>query len=574
MKNCFALLRRHNRASYRAARSCGGKGPAGSDGLRADDLRHGARLGTSAQTDNRPSGRRTAPSSIDKAGNIYTSANKGVVVFSPDGKVIRSFLGDKYSEIHDMKIREEDGTEFIYGARNNNAEGIKFNAQTGEIVLKLPFPEESGLNLKKFNPTAITVAPNGDIFLSDGYASNHIFKFDKTGKYLKHFGSQGNDLKQFNTAHGMTLDTRYDPPRLLICDRNHEPKGRLLHYDLDGNFIDEVVTGLGMPTSAAVQGDYVSVPDLHGRLVILDKSNTIIAVLGHNPDPAKRVNFNVPQDQWIEGIFSGTHGSYWDKDGNLYVQDWNVIGPHHEAGAGQVSGPMARVRYAPDKGTGTICSEDCANGASPRRSFHQRVTTMTQTRFGIVPPLLAVGIVVVLACRSPAAPTLDASNNAGPSSAALTLAPSNFRAQSFTVTNDGLLTQVDVQVGKFAGATSDVTFELRPIVSTLPGNDDRSIIYKTGININDIPVINSLADPPPYVSVDVTAAGIHAKPGEKYAISMRRSGSSPNAAWRAKPNNYSGGNGFFRSLLSSAWSPTTDDYGFQTWVDPTTDGPL
>ena len=263
---------------------------------------------------------------IDKAGNIFVSANKGVVVFSPDGKVIQSYEGPQYSNIHDMEIREEAGAEFIYGARNNDAEGIKFDAHSGEIVLKLPFPKESGLNLTKFSPTAITIAPNGDIFLSDGYASNHIFKFDKTGKYLMHFGQKGNGLKEFNTAHGMTLDTRYEPPRLLICDRNHEPKGRLLHYDLEGNYIDEVVTGLGMPTSAAVQGDYVSVPDLHGRLVILDKSNTIIAVLGHNPDPAKRVNFNVPQDQWIEGIFSGTHGSYWDKDGNLYVQDWNVSG--------------------------------------------------------------------------------------------------------------------------------------------------------------------------------------------------------------------------------------------------------
>jgi len=263
---------------------------------------------------------------IDKAGNIYTSAQKGVIVFSPDGKVIQSYLGEKYANIHDMEIRDETGGEFIYGARNNDAEGIKFDVNSGEIVLKLPFPEESGVSQKKFNPTAITVAPNGDIFLSDGYASNHIFKFDKTGKYLMHFGSKGNELKQFNTAHGMTLDTRYDPPRLLICDRNHEPKGRLLHYDLNGEFIAEVITGLGMPASVAVQGDYVSVPDLHGRLVILDKSNTIMAVLGHNPDPATRVNFNVPQEQWIEGVFSGTHGSYWDQDGNLYVQDWNVSG--------------------------------------------------------------------------------------------------------------------------------------------------------------------------------------------------------------------------------------------------------
>lgn len=263
---------------------------------------------------------------IDKAGNIYTSANLGVFVFSPDGKLVRRFVGDDYGSIHDMEIREEADGEFIYGARNANAEGIKFHAETGDVVMKLKFPEESGLQLKKFNPTAITVAPDGNIFLSDGYASNHIFKYDKNGKYLMHFGSKGNGLKEFNTAHGMTLDTRYDPPRLLICDRNHEPKGRLLHYDLDGQFIEEVITGLGMPTSAAIQGDYVSVPDLHGRLVILDRSNTIISVLGHNVDPKKRVNFNVPQDQWVEGVFSGTHGSYWDKDGNLYVQDWNVSG--------------------------------------------------------------------------------------------------------------------------------------------------------------------------------------------------------------------------------------------------------
>jgi hypothetical protein len=263
---------------------------------------------------------------IDKAGNIFTSAQAGIFVFSPEGVVINSYLGPDYSNCHDMEIREEGDSEFIYAARNANAEGLKINAHSGEIVLKLTLPEEAGLGPIKFNPTAITVTPNGDIFLSNGYASNHIFKYDKTGKYLMHFGTKGNGLKEFNTAHGMTLDTRYEPPRLLICDRNHEPKGRLVHYDLDGQFIDEVVTGLGMPTSAAVQGDFVSVPDLHGRVVILDKTNTIIAVLGNNPDREKGRNYNIPQDQWVEGVFSGTHGSYWDQDGNLYVQDWNVSG--------------------------------------------------------------------------------------------------------------------------------------------------------------------------------------------------------------------------------------------------------
>lgn len=48
--------------------------------------------------------------------------------------------------------------------------------------------------------------------------------------------------------------------------------------------------------------------------------------LGHNPDPATRGSSNVPQERWIEGVFSGTHGSAWDGEGNLYVQDWNVAG--------------------------------------------------------------------------------------------------------------------------------------------------------------------------------------------------------------------------------------------------------
>lgn len=263
---------------------------------------------------------------VDQDGNIYTSAHAGIYVFTPDGKIIRSYLGKEYADIHDLKIRLEADGEFLYGARNNSAEGVKIDARTGSIALKLPYPEESGLNLKQFKPTAIAVGPDGEIFLSDGYASNHIFKFDKTGKYLMHFGIKGNGLQEFNTAHGMVLDTRYSPARLLICDRNHEPRGRLVHYDLDGKFLGEVVTGLNMPTSAAVQGDHVAVPDLQGRLVILDKNNTIVAVLGTNADPAQRGNFNVSQAKWVEGVFSGTHGSTWDKDGNLYVQDWNVDG--------------------------------------------------------------------------------------------------------------------------------------------------------------------------------------------------------------------------------------------------------
>ncbi|QXD32760.1 hypothetical protein [Candidatus Pelagisphaera phototrophica] len=262
---------------------------------------------------------------IDKTGNIYTSADKGVVVFNPDGKVVRSFVDEEHSSLHDMEIREEDGVEYIYGARNKGGVGIKFEAISGKIVLTIGLTNESGLALTGLKPTAITVAPNGDIFLSDGYASNIIFKYNKKGEYLSHFGKKGDALRDFHTPHGMTLDTRYDPPRLLICDRNHLPIGRLLHYDLDGNFIEEAATRLSMPTSVAIQGDYVSVPSLDGRLYILDKNNSVVSVLGYKADPGESL-YKVQQEDWVEGIFSGTHGSYWDKDGNLYVQDWNIDG--------------------------------------------------------------------------------------------------------------------------------------------------------------------------------------------------------------------------------------------------------
>ena len=267
---------------------------------------------------------------IDKAGRIYTSAAKGVICFSPDGKVVQEYLGKTYSNLHDMEIHEEGGAEYIYGARNANAEGIKFNVKDGKIVLTLKFPEASGLKEAnkrfRFNPTAITVAANGDIYLSNGYASNHIFRYDKAGKYLSHFGEKGNGMMQFNTAHGMTLDTRYTPNRLLVCDRNHQPKGRLVHYSLEGKFIGEVITGLGMPTAVAIQGDYVAIPDLLGWLTIIGKDNKIVAVVGKNSNPKLGRSFGVKQENWVEGQFSGTHGSYWDKAGNLYVQDWNVSG--------------------------------------------------------------------------------------------------------------------------------------------------------------------------------------------------------------------------------------------------------
>ena len=200
---------------------------------------------------------------------------------------------------------------------------------------------------------------------------------------------------------------------------------------------------------------------------------------------------------------------------------------------------------------------------------------MTKTYFRIAQRLLAVGVVVSLAGHCWAVATLDASNDVGGSSTARELKSNNFWAQSFTVSTDGLLSKIDVQLGKFPGATGDVEFAIRPLVGGLPTINDRERLFVSTIDVNDIPVINSLADPPPFVSVDVTGAGIHAQPGDVYAISMRRGGVvTPTSAWHSKPNSYADGTGFFRSLLNVPWSPNVDDLGFQTWIDPEPTAPF
>src|SRR2546428_14052062 len=61
---------------------------------------------------------------IDKAGNIYvtTDTERGIVVFSPEGKFLRA-TGP--TRIHGLELREENGNEYIYAARHIDHEVVK-----------------------------------------------------------------------------------------------------------------------------------------------------------------------------------------------------------------------------------------------------------------------------------------------------------------------------------------------------------------------------------------------------------------------------------------------------------------
>ncbi len=264
---------------------------------------------------------------IDKAGTIYvtTDTERGIVVFSPQGKFLRA-VGP--TRIHGLEIREENGTEYIYGARPNDHEVIKLKLN-GEKEWAIGYPGEAGIykDANGFKPCAVTVAPDGSIFIADGYGANYVLKFDSTRKFVKAFGGPGKEEGKFNTCHGIAVDMRQGKPLLLVCNRN---SNRVEYWDLDGNFVKVIQKDLRMPAAVHIRGDYAVFPELQGRVTVLDKEGNIVAQIGDNPIKEQRANFGLPPDQWKAGICDSPHGASIDKDGNLIVSEWSKFGHLHK----------------------------------------------------------------------------------------------------------------------------------------------------------------------------------------------------------------------------------------------------
>ena len=270
---------------------------------------------------------------VDKAGNIYMSSDgpEGIFVFAPDGKLLRT-MAPELTNLHGLMIRTEGGKEFIYGALNKaGGKAVKLSLD-GKVEWTIEKPVQSGFynqpaDTKKraasFSPTGIAVGPDDRIYLADGYGASVIHVFGADRQYQKIIGTRGPGEGQFTTCHGIALDTRFSPARLLVADRENK---RLVHLDLEGKWLGVVATDLRRPCALSFHGDFVAVAELQGRVVILDKAGKIVYTLGDNPDQAQWAKFNLAQEFWKDGIFVAPHGLTFDKDGNLFVQDWNFAG--------------------------------------------------------------------------------------------------------------------------------------------------------------------------------------------------------------------------------------------------------
>src|SRR5262249_31331357 len=57
-------------------------------------------------------------------------------------------------------------------------------------------------------PTDVAWDSTGNIYVADGFGNSRIAKFDRHGKFVKSWGSKGSDPGQFDTAHGLAIDTQ------------------------------------------------------------------------------------------------------------------------------------------------------------------------------------------------------------------------------------------------------------------------------------------------------------------------------------------------------------------------------
>ncbi len=264
---------------------------------------------------------------VDRAGNVLcnTDTEHAVIVFSPEGKVLRSWGKDFRGGLHGMCLREEDGKEVLYLAHTGRHEIVKTSID-GEVQWALGWPQASGIyeNEGQYAPTAVAVGPDGRIFAADGYGKSWVHLYDKDRNYVKSFGGPGNTAGKMQTPHGLLLDPRGKEPLLLVCDRENH---RLQWFTMDGEHVRTMDKDLRRPCNASLRPDGgLAIADLAGRITLLDKDDKLICHLGDNPDEKLRARNDVKREQWKDGEFLSPHGITVDTKGAIYVMDWNRLG--------------------------------------------------------------------------------------------------------------------------------------------------------------------------------------------------------------------------------------------------------
>ena len=160
-----------------------------------------------------------------------------ILEFDQSGKLLRSFGKGMFIFPHGICIDKDDNV-WITDGQGRDGKGhvaIKFSPD-GKVLMTIGKPGVAGDGEDTLNqPNDVAIAPNGDIFVSDGHSvgtgNARVIKYDKNGKFIKWWGGHGSGPGQFEMPHSLAFDSK---GRLFVADRGNN---RIQIFDQDGKFI-------------------------------------------------------------------------------------------------------------------------------------------------------------------------------------------------------------------------------------------------------------------------------------------------------------------------------------------------
>ena len=270
---------------------------------------------------------------VSAAGEVYLSVQDplaGVQVYAPDGKFLRN-VPNAPSDFHGFVIKRQADGEFLYGATMRGQTVVKMRLDGGIVMTigSASIPDQFKTKNARSGQlamllTGLDVAPNGDIYVTDGYASDFIHRFDRNGKYLSSFGGKAAPYS-FNTLHKLAIDSRFEPARIIGVDRANN---RVVHMSLTGEFLGVVAKDLLLPAAVAISGEHAVIGELNGRVTLLDKTGAVAARVGANTEQGTGTN-KIPPAQWKTGLVLSPHGVALNDKGDLFVAEFNSFGRVH-----------------------------------------------------------------------------------------------------------------------------------------------------------------------------------------------------------------------------------------------------
>jgi len=236
--------------------------------------------------------------SVDSRDRVYVlcRGEHPIILFGADGEFIESRGEGLFTRAHGAYIDAEDN---LYCVDDGDHTVRKF-AGDGELIMTLGVKGRPAPPGEPFNrPTDVAPAPNGDLYVSDGYANSRVHRFSADGELIQSWGEPGTGPGQFNLPHGVWV--RGD--RVYVADRQND---RIQVFTLQGVYVEEW-TGLGRPCDIYMDGEgRVFVAELTTRVSVLSLGGEALARIGDGRGSSP-------------GQFIAPHCIWGDSHGCVYV---------------------------------------------------------------------------------------------------------------------------------------------------------------------------------------------------------------------------------------------------------------